>query len=135
MTKKKIYPLLVFISIAVAVIVFEACLASGMPWGEYAFGGKFPGKLPSHMRGASVIQAFIWCLWILIALARSGIILPGLFSLSKKLMWLVVTLNCVAVILNVITPSAAERMIWAPVAIIGLVSSFLIATQNSASPT
>lgn len=126
----KIYPLTVFICVAVVVIVFEACLASGIPWGEYAFGGKFPGRLPDHMRGASVIQAFVWCLWIIIALVRCDIILPRFFSLSKKLMWMVVGLNCMAIILNTITPSVIERMIWAPVATIGFAASFLIAMQK-----
>lgn len=35
-----------FTFLILIVILFQVALAVGVPWGEYAMGGKFPGKNP-----------------------------------------------------------------------------------------
>ncbi|MEK4110124.1 hypothetical protein ABIC86_002354 [Paenibacillus sp. DS2363] len=35
-----------FTFLILIVILFQVALAVGVPWGEYAMGGKFPGKYP-----------------------------------------------------------------------------------------
>ena len=123
--------LITFIAVATVVTLFEIALTAGAPWGRYAFGGQNPGKLPDYLRVASMVQALIWACWIALALVRCGVILPRLFQLSKRLMWLVVALNALALVLNTITPSEVERLLWAPIAALGLVSSFFVAIHKN----
>jgi hypothetical protein len=41
-------------TLATAVVVgFRLALAAGAPWGEYAMGGRFPGRFPPAMRAAA----------------------------------------------------------------------------------
>jgi len=127
------FSLITFIAVASVVTLFEIALAAGAPWGRYAFGGQNPGRLPDLLRVASMLQALIWSSWIALALVRCGVIPSRLFRLSKRLMWLVVALNALALVLNTITPSEVERLLWAPVAALGLVSSFFIATHKNGS--
>jgi len=123
--------LITFIGVATVVTLFEIALAAGAPWGSYAFGGQTPGTLSAYLRVASTVQALIWAFWIAVALVRCSVILPRFFQTSKRLMWLVVELNAVALVLNTITPSAVERWLWAPVAALGLVSSFFVANHQN----
>lgn len=43
------------------------------------------------------------------------------------LIWVVVAVAVVSLILNLITPSASERRIWVPVALVMLLSSLVVA--------
>jgi hypothetical protein len=52
----------------------------------------------------------------LIILARGGLAAPGWLRASRPLAWLIVALLAIGVVLNLVTPSAMERLIWAPVA-------------------
>lgn len=48
-----------FTFLILIVILFQVTLAVGVPWGEYAMGGKFPGKYPISMRFACIVQIAI----------------------------------------------------------------------------
>ena len=113
--------------ITLAVVAFQIALASGAPWGAFAIGGAFPGQLPPAMRIAAVIQAALLIGFALVVLARTGIILPTWLRASRWLAWVVVAFSALSLILNLITPSAGERAIWAPVAFIMLLSSGIVA--------
>lgn len=109
------------------VILFQAALAVGMPWGEYAMGGKYPGKLPAPMRVACLIQIVILAFLAVIVLSQSGSILPGWSGFAKVAIWFVVAFSVLSTILNLITRSVWERRIWAPVAVLMLVTSLIVA--------
>lgn len=109
------------------VILFQLLLAVGMPWGSYAMGGKFPGKYPPSMRVASIIQAFILAFLALIVLSKAGLIFPEWSSFAKTAIWFVVCFSVVATILNLITRSVWERRIWAPVSLLLLITSVIVA--------
>ena len=42
------------------VIIFQGCLAAGMPWGEASMGGKYPGKYPPKMRVVAIINMLVF---------------------------------------------------------------------------
>ncbi len=118
---------LLYTVITAGVIVFQLALAVGAPWGAYALGGAFPGRLPPAMRVAAVVQALLLALMAGVVLARTGLALPGWAQAATWLIWLVVAFSVVAVILNSITPSAGERRLWAPVALVMLACSLTVA--------
>jgi len=50
-------------------------------------------------------------------LTRAGLIFVNYFEFSKSAIWFVVALCVISAILNTITPSKKERMLWSPVTI------------------
>jgi hypothetical protein len=116
--------------VSIGVIVFQLALAAGAPWGAYAMGGAFPGQFPPEFRAAAVVQAVIIALLALVVLARAGIALPRWSRASRWLVWVVVAFSGLSLVLNLITPSAGERLLWAPVALIMLISSVTVAISK-----
>ena len=113
--------------VSLGVIVFQIALAAGAPWGAYAMGGAFPGQFPPALRVTALVQAALLAGMALIVLARAGLILPGWQRSSRWLIWFVVGFAALSLFLNLITPSAGERAIWAPVAFVLLVSCAVVA--------
>lgn len=122
--------------VSLGVVAFQIALAAGAPWGAYAMGGAFPGQFPPGLRIAALIQAALLVGMAAVVLARAGLVLPAWARVSRRLMWFVVAFAAVSLILNLLTPSAGERAIWAPVALLLLISSAIVAFSGSSrSPT
>ena len=111
------------------VVAFQLALAVGAPWGEMAMGGKFPGRLPPRMRIAALVQIVVLVFIALIVLTRADVILDEFSSLSKSVIWAVVVFSLVGAILNTITPSKKERMLWAPVSLVLLICATYVAVS------
>jgi hypothetical protein len=124
---KSIIAARLFATFTVVAILFEIALAAGVPWGEIAWGGNYPGTLPTELRVASMVQAFILLAMLFVVVIRAGIIFPALLPISKRLVWVVVAYCALGVIVNAITPSFWERIIWVPVLTICFVSSLIVA--------
>ena len=126
---------IIYAIITLGVVAFEIALASGAPWGAYAMGGAFPGQLPPALRVGALVQAALLAGMALVILARAGLILPRWWRVSRWLAWVVVAFAALSLILNLITPSAGERAIWAPTAFLLLLSSALVAFSRSPEPS
>jgi hypothetical protein len=100
-----------FVALLIPVICLQFGLAAGMPWGELAMGGQFPGQFPTSMRIAALLQ----------------------IALLRRLIWIVVALLVVAVVLNLITPSVKERDLWLPVATGLLLCAVVVAFSGRSS--
>jgi len=70
------------------------------------------------MRVAALVQIILLIVIALVVLTRAGLLFPDYFELSKSAIWFVVIFCVLGAILNTITPSKKERMLWAPVSII-----------------
>lgn len=127
---KEIVAARIYAFVSFGVIAFQIALALGAPWGAYAMGGAFPGQFPPELRVAAVVQAVILAGLALVVLARAGITLPKWSRTSRWLVWVVVVFSALSLVLNLITPSARERAIWAPVALIMLISSVIVAVSK-----
>lgn len=117
--------------ISFGVIAFQIALAAGAPWGAFAMGGAFPGQFPPALRVGALIQAAILAAMAAVVLARAELILPNWNRVSRWLIWFVVAFAALSLFLNLITPSAGERAIWAPTALLLLVSSAAVAFGRS----
>jgi hypothetical protein len=122
---------IVYAVVSFGVVAFQIALAAGAPWGAYAMGGAFPGQFPPELRIAAVIQAALLVGMAAVVLARAGLVLPGWSRASRWLVWFVVAFAAVSLVLNLITPSAGERAIWAPTAFLLLLSSATVAFSRS----
>lgn len=118
----------VFVALQGVVILFQIALALGAPWGAYAMGGAFPGTYPPEMRVAALVQAMILAAVAYVIALRSGL-LPGWRPAARWPAWLIVVLLGFGVVLNLITPSPMERLIWAPV----VIALFLCALRVASS--
>jgi hypothetical protein len=117
-----VFTILIFI-----VVLFQLALALGMPWGSYAMGGKFPGKYPPGMRMGAIVQAIVLLAIASIVLSRSGFIFTAWDSFANKAIWFVIAFSTISTVLNLITRSKWERRIWAPVSVLLLVTSVIVA--------
>ena len=117
----------VFALVAIGAIGFQLALALGAPWGAYAMGGKYPGRFPAPMRIAAVVQALILAGLAGVVLARAGLALEAWGSAASWLIWVVVGFSAVSLVLNSVTTSRGERLVWVPVAVVMLASSLVVA--------
>jgi len=108
------------------VILFQACLALGLPWGAASMGGKYPGVYPKKMRVVAVVNMILLSVLMVIVLVNAGLILPQFFTFSEIAIWFVVVVYGLGTVLNTITPSKIER-IWAPVVAIQLFTTIMVA--------
>ena len=129
MSTKRVSALL-YATVTGVVVAFQIALAAGAPWGEYAMGGAFPGQFPPGLRIAALVQAALLIGMAGIVLARAGLFTAWSRS-PQWLIWIVVGFSALSFVLNLITPSAGERAIWAPIAFLLLISSTLVAFTKS----
>ncbi len=108
------------------VIIFQGCLAAGVPWGEASMGGKYPGKYPPKMRIVAVLNMVVLGFFAAIVLSAADLFFSQLKSISSIGIWVVAVFFLIGTIMNTITPSKIER-IWSPVAAIQFVTSLIIA--------
>lgn len=124
----------IYAIVSTGVVAFQIALAGGAPLGAYAMGGTFPGQFPPALRIAALVQAALLVGMVFVVLARAGLILPGWSRVSRWLVWFVVAFAALSFFLNLITPSASERAIWAPTALLLLLSSAVVAFSKSTEP-
>lgn len=118
---------LVYALVTTVVVGFQVALALGAPWGTYAMGGAFPGRMPRPLRLAALVQALVLAALAVLVLAAAGLVDVALLEDWPWLIWVPVTVSVVAVVLNASTRSQGERRIWLPVASVLLVSSLGVA--------
>ena len=123
-----------FAALIMAVAAFQLALALGAPWGEFAMGGAFPGSYPPAMRIGALVQMGLLVASGLVILCRAGLVLPRWRGASRWLAWVVVVLFGAGAVLNLITPSALERALWALVAICLFVMALRVALSRGRSP-
>jgi hypothetical protein len=116
--------------LTLVVVLFQLALAAGAPWGALAMGGAFLGRLPPAMRVAAVAQALLLLLLAAIVAARAGLVLPRWRAASRKLVWGVAAFLLLGAVLNAITPSPWERLLWLPVVLLQLACAVVVARSE-----
>ena len=117
----------IFAFLMLLLVLFQLALAAGMPWGSLAMGGKFPGRFPVKLRIAAIVQATIAILFSLLVISRAGLLLPSWQESAGIFIWVVVGFSVLSTVMNIITPSKWERIIWAPVAVTLTICSLIVA--------
>jgi hypothetical protein len=117
---------IIFTGLTGIVIIFQGCLAAGMPWGVASMGGRYPGKYPPKMRVVAILNILTLLFMAAIVLSKADLLLPQLKSISGIGIWVIAAFFVIGTVLNTITPSRIER-IWAPVALIQVITSIIVA--------
>lgn len=116
------------------VAAFHAAIALGAPWGEYTQGGGTSGALDTSGRTVAAVSCVIAAVMASAILGRVG---HGPLRYSPRvtnvLAWFTTVYAVVGVVLNLITRSAAERALWAPVSVVllGLVALAMVTTNRT----
>lgn len=93
------------------VIGFQIALIAGAPWGRITQGGKHEGALPLSGRVAAFVSIFI-----LAAMAGAILSVAGLWpNWPRWTGWAALGVQALVTLVNWITPSKPERMLWGPV--------------------
>ncbi len=117
----------IFSLCVVCAALFQLALACGAPLGHLAMGGRYPGRFPPPLRVAALVQALVLSGFALIALTKAKLVFPQYYELAENAMWLVAGISALSLAMNLMTPSKAERQLWAPVAAAMLASSSWLA--------
>ncbi len=103
-----------------SVALFEVLLALALPWGEYAWGGFYGKVLPRKLRIASALASVFWAVAALILLEQGKVFSIGMnLTFTRVSVWIVTALLLVGILLNSMSRSKKERLIWTPIAAIG----------------
>ena len=105
------------------VCLFQIALIFGAPWGEFTMGGQTKGKLPIQGRVTAGISILVLILMAQGLLAKYGTSLISGWpsALITVLVWLTFAYAVLGFVMNWLTRSKKERMVWGPVATILLV--------------
>jgi hypothetical protein len=98
---------------------FQVCLASGLPWGKLAYGGRHPGRLPGTYRSASAVAAAAYGVTAMVIGAHAG---PP--PVRRRLLSAVTGFMILGTGMNLASRSPAERLLWAPIAALTAVSAW-----------
>lgn len=117
----------VFALLAGVVVLFQVAMAVGAPWGEFTMGGRYRGAFPPATRFVALASAVVVALMGVMVLAHAGVAFPGLADAAVWAIWIVVGYSVAGLVMNLLTHSARERMVWAPVVAVMLVCSAVVA--------
>lgn len=97
------------------LVTFQALLAAGLPLGKAAWGGEHR-VLPDNLRYGSLSAIVIFGIAAWVVLARAGLVRPGAESTYVKIFtWVFAIYFALNTIMNIMSPSPAERYIMTPV--------------------
>jgi len=114
----------VFALFAALLVGFQIALALGAPWGHLAMGGRWPGRYPVHVRLMAILQGALMVGFAWVVLAHAGLIVQN--TVPGWAIWVVLAFSSLGAVLNLITPSLAERKLWGPVALAMLACVLLV---------
>jgi hypothetical protein len=110
-----------------AIAVFQVLLALGLPLGVAAWGGSHR-VLPGRLRVASAVAAPIWLSAALILLERGRVVSLGLDpTLTRVVVWGLTVLLALGTVMNALSRSRRERLIWTPIAATAFVVCLFLA--------
>ena len=102
----------------IVIVAFQVALALGAPLGRAAWGGTHT-QLPPGLRVASAVAAGFWVLAALIVLGRAGYqVSPLPLGAARWGTWILVGALLFGALMNFASPSAWERFLWGPFALL-----------------
>lgn len=118
---------LVYLALTGVVVAFHLAMLLGAPWGHLTMSGRWPGALPLEWRWLSLLSALILIGMAFVIAASAGLVRARMppWAIYAVLLYL-----GLAVILHVLTPSPAERLLWLPQILVMLACATLVALRG-----
>lgn len=116
----------IYFAICMGIIVFQICLIAGAPWGRLTQGGAHAGKLPKRNRIAAGLSAVL-----LLGLGVSIMSAAGYWpNWPIWTGWAALATTILSAVLNLITPSKPERLLWGPITLTMLGLALMVMLSN-----
>ena len=94
--------------------VFQLLLASGRPWGRFAWGGQHD-VLPTRWRIGSLVSVVLYAVMAALLLDRAGVVDTGLpAGVVTVGTWVVTGYFALGIVANLASRSRAERLVMTP---------------------
>jgi len=116
-------------AILLLVVAFQAALAAGAPWGAATQGGANEGVLPDLLRVGSVVSLLVYA-----ALAAVAGTSWAPANARRRILYIAALVMVFATMLNIASPSLVERIIWAPVTIVLVITLWRAARNEAIAP-
>jgi len=111
------------------VVAFQAALALGAPWGIATQGGANEGVLPDLLRVGNVITLVVY--GALAAVAGTAL---ASANVRRRILYMAAAVMVPAAVLNLISPSIIERIIWVPLTVALVITLWRAARDRSIAP-
>lgn len=111
-----------YCALCLVVVGFQLCMIAGAPWGRLTQGGAHPGTLPISGRIAAGFSIVLMLVMAASILSAAGFA-PNWPTWTG---WATLGVTVLSVIMNLITPSKPERMVWGPVTILMLALALVV---------
>lgn len=108
-----------------AIAFFQVALILGAPLGRYTQGGQNDGALPMSGRIIAAVSIPVVLFQGLAILSAAGF--PGL-GWPFWTGWVALAVTGVSTVLNWITPSKPERMVWGPIMLVLTAMALVVMT-------
>jgi hypothetical protein len=108
-----------------AIAFYQVALIFGAPLGRYTLGGQHEGALPLSGRFIALVSIPIVLFQGLAILSAAGF--PGL-GWPAWTGWVAFAVTVVSTVLNWITPSKPERVVWGPIMLVLSAMAFVVLT-------
>jgi hypothetical protein len=118
---------LILLGLTGLAMLFHLALILGAPWGELTMGGRWDGTLPLQGRVASALSILVLALSARAVAERAELARAVLPAWSIRA---VVAFLILAAVMNTVTPSAAERLLWLPQILVQLVCALRLARSG-----
>ena len=109
-----------------AIAFFQVALILGAPLGRYTQGGQHDGALPMSGRIIAAVSIPVVLFQGLAILSAAGF--PGL-GWPVWTGWMALAVTGVSTVLNWITPSKPERMVWGPIMLVLSAMALVVMTS------
>lgn len=116
----------------IGVALLQLALASGAPWGAYAWGGEHTGTLPQRLRIGSALSAPLLLFMALVVLVRGRLIWPEAAGEMDWAVWLIALFMVINTAANRRSKSAEERRVMGPLT--ALIAILLVVVQLNQPP-
>ena len=120
---------LIALLLIVGLVLFQLALGFGAPLGRFAWGGKFPHKLPWKFRLASFVAAGLLIIFGLFATQKAGWISLFDQTIVSIGLWVIFAQLLLNTLGNVASKSTSERVVMAPISVILVICFLVLATS------
>ncbi len=117
---------MLYVAICLGTSVFLLSLILGAPWGYLTQGGKNSGALPIAARVGAGVSIVIVASMAAALVSATGA-WPNWPSWSG---WVALGVQVLSTLMNLITPSRPERLLWGPVTVVMLLCALVIMTNT-----
>ncbi len=104
-----------FVTLSLGLVFFQVALVAGVPLGSFTQGGRYPGPLPWRGRALAGLAIPVLAFCALAVLSATGF--AGGFW-PRWTAWAALGVTGCSAVLNLLSPSADERRVMGPVAVI-----------------